>query len=399
MRRTVLAVLGLALLGLSPVPAVAEDPAPVVEMWRGGMPDGFTFATVECDVPGASPFDSYYFFADEALVLTGYVGKAVGLSYALTSLSSLTAFEPTVTTYLGDPIRFEVSIPSRGVTGSAFVPGAYIHRWSTTNVFSDVYFTWSDGHGGITRSKLPDYIATHAEAAAPATISLVGGCAPGTAPNYELGKLRLTVDGTERILEFDEPRRPWMLDAHDMDIRYGDSVTLRADIDGDRPPGLPLELWGRATGSTEERLVTTATTGTDGVATATVHPERATRYQWRYSVANDHPTTTSANSVVVGVNLGRVSLRVPHRTLRHGHRATAVVSVAPCVGQVVVIRKVYSRITRERRRLPDARPQGCRVRIKFELPRPGRWRVDATVRSTAGVRGDRTAAVGVRVVR
>ncbi|GAA4707228.1 hypothetical protein [Nocardioides conyzicola] len=397
MRRTLLVVLGLALLGLPPVlPAGADDTAPVTEVWRAGMPDGLTFTAIDCAKPETSSIGPYYFYSDDSLVLTASDTTAVGLSFGVASLSSLSAFEPTVTTGLGDPVRVQVSIPSREITGSALVPGAYIHHWATTDVFADVFFDWYDGHGGQTRSTLADYITGHAEASEPASISLAGGCAPGTADGYQVSRLHLAVAGVDRVLEFKQRVTPWVVGDRELGITYGRQVTLRSIADGDGQPGTPFQLWGRPIRSKKERLITTATTDADGVATATVRPERSMRYRWRYAVPDDHPITTSMATIRVRV-AAKVTLRLA-RTPRPGRPGVAVVTVAPCGGQQVSLRAVTAS-GHDGARLARTRLVGCRARLPFVVPASGVRRLTAIVSPANGVSGVRVRPIPLHLAR
>jgi hypothetical protein len=365
-------------------------------VWRAGIPTGFAFATTECATSDGSRGDPYYFYAgtgtDGALELSNGGDLAAGLSLELTSLTSLSGFQPTVATGVGYPLRVEVSIPSRGIAGSALVAGGYLHHWSTTDVFSDVFLEWSDGHGGETSSTLADYVVSHADDAAyPASVRLIGGCAPDNARGYELRELRVAVDGTQRILDFQAPIRPATGD-REQTIRYGDRVTLRASAEQDPVAGTPLQLWSRPTGSTEARLVASATTAADGVASVTVRPIRTTRYWWRYDVPHDSPATTSESGVLVRVS-AQVSLSLAAPVIAQGRRGVAVVSVSPCRGQRVLLRHQSELM----RRLPRARPDGCRTRLPFVLAKAGPSTLVAIVRSRPGLAGASSRPVHIQV--
>lgn len=409
MRRLLALLLFAAVLGCPSAATTAVGPVHQ-QIWRGSLPSGFSFQATPCGTR-VGPSPGYYYGHDpHATVGTGSMtvpnwDAVTHLTRAFSSLASVGQFRVSITTYFGEPLSLEVAVPGAGVSGTGSVPGAYLSAWATTDLVDQVDLDWADG----SRGTVAEFAAAHPDAAAePASITLATGCAQddSLAGSYSIDAADLEVNGTSTRVDFEESRYPvfhrFSLQNNWLSTTYGETTTLRAELRQDNAvvPGTPVQLWARHPGEKTSHLVSTATTDDRGTAAVVVRSDRRTFYTWRYAVTDDFPSTVSETTLELGVQ-AQVRMRIARQRVRLGRPQIAVVHVDPARGQRVRLRQVVGRGRWGRVFATGVIGPHGSARLRFTVPRPGRWRVVAVVGSTPGVQGwhSRTARIRVPLSR
>jgi len=381
MRRTAVVLLVLALVLLTPAPALAST-----TVVRQYFPDELVVATLGCATAEATALTrlSDSGVGRGALRLQGNDGQAT-INRDLTTLGGLTAWSALVKS--PDTLGTNVSVDLPDTVGYALV-STTAGAWTALDLEA-APLTWSQNGQPLGDATLPAFLEAHpAYADAPANVKVgVFSCGGGTDLVW-LDDLRYTIDGTESAYDFEPPIPVVLIQRAPFRVKYGEPVTVTASmlVYNTRLTGR-VDLWAAPLGTDSiTRIGHVDLTKAEPKGSLTVRPRRNTSYQWRYPDQGTYEAAVS-NKLPVRVS-PRLSLALTDATVRHGHPTSVHGAIKPALGQVVTL---YRKSTTGRLKLATTTVHADGTwSITFTPGRAGTWTLLATVGPKGGLDGARS---------